>query len=281
MSALRDKLLLKVLLREYLEELMTQSPTSDAYEKDVLSAIKDAGAQGNIKRVTGSNKVMPDADIKINGLIYQVEVKMDDHAQMGGGSVGWSPDRGFFPTGTGDVEDIVDRLNIDKKLGDDIVAFIELVNDKLGGKQTVSGFPLTVPKTTWVALVKADLVKPLNRTFEYDVSFIFNHYAKKGTNYIQIGGKGLFYMADNPGNLPVPQLSGHMQLEFRPGPAGSKLNAAGEKRKQVSLRVQARLKVSAVSPYTLDQPDSVKELIDVVKPRELSLVNKQAQKQDI
>ena len=259
-------------VRERQHWILFESPASDAYESDVLKSIAVAGAQGNIKSVTGSNKVLPDADIKINDIIYQVEVKMDDHAQMGGGSVGWSPDTGFFPTGTGDVEDIVTQLNHDKLLGEDISAFVELVNDELAGKETVAGFPMTIPKVTYVSLVKAGMVKPLNRTFEYDVGFIFNHYLQKGTNYMQIGGKGLFYMAANTAKLPIPQLTGRMQLEFRPGPAGSKLNAAGERRKQVSLRVQARLKVNARSPYTLDNPTSVKSLIDIVKPRELELV---------
>jgi hypothetical protein len=254
------------------EQALTQSPASNAYEKNVLKSIETAGAQGNIKSIAGSNKHMADADIKINDVIYLVEVKMDSHAQMGGGSVGWSPDVGFFPTGTGDVDDIVTRLNHDKLLNDDIGAFIDLVNDELMGKETVTGFPMTIPKSTYVSLVKADMVKPLNRTFEYDIGFVFNHYAQKGTNYIQVGSKGLFFMAANPARLPVPLLTGRMQLEFRPGPAGSKLNATGERRKQVSLRVQARLKIDNVSPYTLDDAASVEQLIDAVKPRELELV---------
>ena len=47
------------------------------------------------------------------------------------------------------------------------------------------------------------------------LSSLFNYYAAKNTYYIQIGGYGMYYMAGNPGNLPVPKFNGSMKLRIR------------------------------------------------------------------
>ena len=45
-------------------------------------------------------------------------------------------------------------------------------------------------------------------------------YGAKDIYYIQIGGKGLYYMAENPANLPVPQFTGEINVEMRPRASG-------------------------------------------------------------
>ena len=47
------------------------------------------------------------------------------------------------------------------------------------------------------------------------LSSLFNYYAAKNTYYMQIGGYGMYYMAGNPGNLPVPKFNGSMKLRIR------------------------------------------------------------------
>jgi hypothetical protein len=51
----------------------------------------------------------------------------------------------------------------------------------------------------------------------------------------------------------VPRLEGKVQLEVRLARAGGKPTAG--------LRVQARLLASNASPYTLDDPESVKTML--------------------
>ena len=101
------------------------------------------------------------------------------------------------------------------------------------------------------------MLLPINKTLEGDMDVISNHYARKQTHYIQIGGAGFFRLGEaNPANLPLPILNGKVQLEVRIAKGGPP--AAG-------LRVQARLLTKSTSPYTLDDPESVKAMLDVTK----------------
>jgi len=111
-----------------------------------------------------------------------------------------------------------------------------------------------------------------------DTSFILQHYGKKGIDYIQIGGKGLYYLSSNPANLPVPQLANvGLVVELRPGKGGTVKNKKTGRYKKfpsdtgqghffkasAPLRISARLdgKSLAESPYTLDDPDSIVEMM--------------------
>ena len=69
---------------------------------------------------------------------------------------------------------------------------------------------------------------------------------------MQIGGAGLFYLDQNPANLPVPKLDGQIEIELRAGRSGSTLNASGVRRVSGLLRAQARLKFKGKSPVSLD-----------------------------
>jgi len=124
--------------------------------------------------------------------------------------------------------------------------------------------PATVEVGKWVAAKKNGLLKPLNVKIKRSTQFIINHYKKKGVNYIQIGGAGLFYLADNPANLPVPRLDGEINIELRPGRSGSKMRKDGTKVAGVGLRVQGRLQFDGTSPYTLDDPESIRDMLDSI-----------------
>ena len=127
-----------------------------------------------------------------------------------------------------------------------------------------NGFPLATTKETWSKLQKEGYLIPLNTKIKRDASFIHEHYSKKNVNYIQIGGSGFFYLKDNPLNLPIPQLTGEIDIEFRPGRSGAKYK---EYRNEtygfvgVGLRIQGRLKFKDKSPYTLDDPESIQSML--------------------
>lgn len=256
------------LLKEVVK-LMVEGSGGASYEESVLAAIASCGASGKIVTVTGSDATLPDADITINGKIYNVEVKMNGNAQMGGGSVGWNQSEGFFATGKDhvkeEVQPIADMMNSEEgapvvKAIKRFIKFLNANNEGIGKK--ITGFPMSgFLVSAWDEAVAQGLLVPLNVKIEDDIEFVFRHYAKKNVHYIQIGGKGLFYMSSNPANLPVPQLSGRNILEFRASRSGSggKPTGAGG-----AFRVQARLKIDNTSPYTLDDPDSIAELLNVV-----------------
>tara|TARA_R110002124_G_scaffold111387_3_gene265164 strand:+ start:5205 stop:6728 length:1524 start_codon:yes stop_codon:yes gene_type:complete len=130
-----------------------------------------------------------------------------------------------------------------------------------------------------------------------DTSFILQHYKSKEVDYIQIGGKGLYYLSSNPANLPIPQLGNTgLVIEMRPGKSGSKKRIdpeTGEKvrvrtpsdtgegdfiKASAPFRTSARLDGAglAQSPYTLDDPESIAAMME---ERERNL-NKQQPQED-
>ena len=99
---------------------------------------------------------------------------------------------------------------------------------------------------------------------QQDAEFICEHYRKKGINYIQIGGAGLFHMGENPANLPIPKLEGAINLEVRAGRSGSRKGKDGIERVSGGLRVQGRLQFDGKSNYTLESVESIKEMMKEV-----------------
>ena len=101
----------------------------------------------------------------------------------------------------------------------------------------------------------------INTKVSHDVSYIAEHYAKKNVHYIQIGNSGVFYLKDNPADLPVPKLEGKIRIEIRSGRSGSKKRKDGVCVVGGGIRIQARLMTKNVSPYTFDDPESIGEMI--------------------
>ncbi len=62
------------------------------YEEMVIAALRQAGVVGNITSGAGASAAAADADIKIGGKVYNIEVKMDGKAQMGGTSLRYFPE---------------------------------------------------------------------------------------------------------------------------------------------------------------------------------------------
>ena len=71
----------------------------------------------------------------------------------------------------------------------------------------------------------------------------------------------MFYLSENPANLPIPKLEGQIDIEIRAGRSGSKKNASGVAVVSGLLRAQGRLRFQGQSPYTLDDPESVRAMI--------------------
>jgi len=70
-------------------------------------------------------------------------------------------------------------------------------------------------------MVREDYRRFKDKFLSVPLSSLFNYYAAKGTYYIQIGGYGMYYMASNPANLPVPRFNGAMRLRIRLKRGGS------------------------------------------------------------
>lgn len=251
------------LLLEYITSILTEDATAPScrYEALVIKSLKSAGIAGHLRRAACSNSLRPDADVRINGELHYVEVKSNSRAQMGGGSVGYSlVDKEFFPAGinrelsetlAGFLNDINDS-SLHKGIKN-LLTFLSRQSTKDFDRIPMSGFDAT----TWKQAVDNGLLLTINRTLEGSIHTIAAHYAKKNTFYVQIGGSGFFRLSEeNPANLPVPILNGKVSIELRVAKSGDQ----GESSK-AGLRAQARLVAKNSSPYSLDDPDSIKKML--------------------
>lgn len=222
-----------------------------AYEAEVIAALQAAGIAGDITEGAGASAADADADMVINGQRYLVEVKADRHAQMGGTSVRYTADGFEAVKDLGEAEDAVLQALESRR-----AALAELA-----AALNVDGFPARVTKAAWTEARQQGLLKPVNAVVRQTAEFISHHYASKGVHYIQIGGLGLFYMGENPADLPVPPLEGLVHVEIRAARSGAKPNAQGVPVAAGSLRVQGRLQFDGLSPYTLDDPESIRAML--------------------
>jgi len=239
---------------------MSSNQQGFKYEQLVLNTIREAGIAGNITEAAGASNAVGDADFKINGKAHLIEVKLNKNAQMGGTSVSYlynGEELEIINVVEPEVTDLIYEAvkNQSKKL-DALLRFFACKWDP-----TISSFPLRVPKTIWTQAQNDGLL--VNSKIQTDVNkFLAKFYRNKGVDYIQIGKCGLFHLGRNPAKLPVPKLKGTVNLEIRTARSGSKMSKSlGCKVATGAIRVQARLKTKNISPYTLDDADSIKTMI--------------------
>jgi len=250
---------MKTILNNWKGYVKEMSQRGFDYEEEIISILNSVGMAGNIKSGAGASAAAADADININGEIYKIEVKLNNKAQMGGTSIRYYPmaddvNQKFSIVSTAVDEDTVEL--IEQALGDKVDDLNNLLSF-LGAKH----FPLKVEVDRWLEARQAGLLRPLNVKIKRTSKFIVDHYSKKGIDYIQIGGSGLFYLKNNPANLPIPQLEGEINVEIRPGRSGSKTRKDGVKIAAAGIRVQARLQFDGKSPYSLDNPEQIRQMI--------------------
>lgn len=245
---------------------MSNNENGFAYENQVIKCLQEAKISGNIAEAAGSSSVGVDADMLLGNALYNLEIKLNTNAQMGGTSV-------KFDLGTRDLT-FCSPLKPELEQAVRIVA--EQHKDRLANllyylsgfeAEEFDTFPLTCNKETWESAKENKLL--VNSKIPFDAEFIWEHYAKKNTDYIQIGGSGLFYLKNNPANLPIPQLMGELIVEMRTGRSGSKSHKSGKRRVGAGIRLQGRLKTKNVSPYSLDDPESIQKLLGFLATEKL------------
>lgn len=214
-----------------------------------------------------------DMSLKIRGQRYGFEIKYDGRAPMGRpGSFKYDGHTfrlsGEEKIATEDSMDdatkelMLDAVRTKKEQVDDFVRFIRFF-PPTDYHKAITGLPIMCTVEAWETAVEKGLLKNLNLTVVRDTKIITDHYAKKGTYYIQIGKSGLFYMQKNPLNLPIPQLVGKVDVEIRMKRRGA------EERKTLGIRItrgsfdaSARLHISsrATSLFSLDKEEDVIQL---------------------
>jgi hypothetical protein len=237
------------------------------YERKIISELMQAKAAGNIRKPGGSRKSAPDADINVFGKIFNVEIKLNPEAQMGGSSVHYVKETGNFSFATkfdADTQELL-KKTIEKKKEelDKLLEFLSKQEPTNINERAIK-FPFTCTKEAWIAARENGLL--INTEVSVPIDFVANHYAKKNVYYIQIGGAGLFWLKENPANLPVPRLQGNMVVEIRSARSGTrKLIESGSSVVSLGLRAQGRLKTLRLSPYSLDNSNSIKLMLEAIR----------------
>jgi hypothetical protein len=123
--------------------------------------------------------------------------------------------------------------------------------------------PIICTMDTWVKAKKEKLL--FNTRIPFNTDFITTFYKKKNVYYVQIGGAGLFYLHENPANLPIPQLKGKIDIEIRTGRSGARYKVLENTIISGGLRVQSRLKTKNKSPHTIDTIKGVQKLLEAIE----------------
>ena len=108
------------------------------------------------------------------------------------------------------------------------------------------------------------LQKAITQIAEFDITPVREIYENKvpPTSYIQLQNSGLFFMGKNPLGLPLPELTGNVDLTLRVNKGKSSVNKDGVMMTTVNLRVlPSKLRNIPKSDYTLDSASSVSSLM--------------------
>lgn len=258
-------------------EVKQQAKLSCAYEANVLKAIKVAGIQGKIKKPACFDSNKTDADFNLNGSVYPLEIKYDFHAFLYAGGLRYDRDTGNFSPSNKGKDEVDQEKNemfqfviqnfseVDslKPKFNKIIDYIESHMPKASNarKKITKGFPVQVTDPIWNKIMASGegviSVKPV---FEDISSFAHYFTTSKGIDYIQIGGHGLFYLENNPANLPIPKLEGKMKLEFKWKTGGLKKDRKIPTR-TAGIEIIGRFHDINHSPYTMDEPSSINEML--------------------
>jgi len=275
-------------LDESLDE-MAASIGGIEYERsvvDVLKRVIPKIKKGDVRFIdvscgtAGFCRYGIDLELDVAGNDFNIELKQNTKAQMGGTSVRYDPqsDRAEIVNTESIAEEFKPFfVSAVKSKKENVTKFIDFIKQQepleLHSKIPYR-FPLSsITKEAWNAAVSQGYLKTLNEKVRFkDSSIVSNAYNKKNVYYIQIGGAGLFYLNKNPYNLPIPQFEGEIDIEFRLGPSGSKpkvINGETYRVLAAAYRAQGRLVTKIKSNLSLDNEEQAIEiLLQIIKHRQ-------------
>lgn len=259
------------------------------YENKVVKSMLQADVPGlDVGEATvgfGSHGA-GDIEATWQGAPFIVEVKMSIADQMGSGILTYDRASGeikpsqkmLSASEPDDLSVILDAANtVTAALDNYLDALANIEPKQAHAAQARKGTSFVATKDALEHLKQQGLMKPINKYVDIPSSFIAKKYNSKGTNYIQIGGKGLYYLGSNPLKLPIPEFTGDARIEIRFKQAGDSSGSVTKsfnkalgnqaepmEARRVDLMAAGRFRGDiAPSPYTLDDPASVRALLGV------------------
>lgn len=243
-----------------------------AYEGKVRTAVSTALKKMKVARsdlylkpdeAGGFDSTVVDMYLSLKGKEVPIEIKMDKNAQMGGSSLKFDGRKWTLAEkGLKNIDPDTQQLLIaaaEDKVGEykKLMTHLKTYEPK-ALHRNITQIPFRCTKPAWEKAVAAGKLKPTNTTVKFNTRFIHDWYAGKGCYYIQIGKLGLFYLKKNPLNLPIPQLSGEIEIYLRLVRGGASMLKTGEFKGEnvstVNLRAQGKLKLKGRSNLSLDNP---------------------------
>lgn len=248
------------------------------YEKTVVSSVKHAisNFSDQIKFLkldcgsAGFCRFSVDLEMIVGQHPFNVEIKQNTKAQMGGTSVRYKDDKAEL-VDVDRIDEVARGLIISavQTKGTDIHKFFEFIskqdpveiNRQVNEKRSI---PFVCTRNAWDAAKSSGLLKSLNAVVNFDnVDAITRGYNKKGVFYIQIGGAGLFYMNKNPLDLPIPQFEGSCQIRLRVARGETRTLKNGANVVTGQYRAIANLLTKVSSSYSLDNPQQAEEVFQI------------------
>ena len=212
------------------------------YETKIHKALKAEDLVPAGFTPAGSDANAPDAMFLYGGKDNKLEIKLDLKADYGQGSLSYdfkTKKWGLGGAKTASAQEMRDLLNA--------VGILKFVKQKWGDK----GAPNKgqIPSKSFTDdMVKSDYARFKDAFLPINTRALWDYYATKKTYYIQVVGYGLYYMKENPANLPVPQFNPKLRIRIRVKRGGSR--PIDNYRFTTALQVVTKPKKS---PYDLDK----------------------------
>ena len=183
------------------------------YEGRVFNKLKSKNLVPAGVTPAGPDASKPDAVFLFNKQKYNLEVKLDLATDYGQGTLDYK--NGAWELGGANTKEAIEMRKILTTVG-----AVKFANTSWGyqgapNKGTIENKDITEE------MVREDYRRFTDKFLSVPLSSLYNYYAAKDTYYIQIGGYGMYYMAANPGNLPVPKFNGALRLRIRLKRGGS------------------------------------------------------------
>ena len=228
-------------------------------EQNVILSLLDASKKSKLikvlsKKPAGSNSKGFDVEFEVGGQKINVEVKASD-AQ--------------YSSMTANFD-----LNLQEFTLSQQTKFNDLINKELESvKKNISEYAKEAGSKVWPAKISKEkynelgssgknIQKNISKTFEVPYELINELYNKKGINYINIAGKGLYYLGKDIYNLGVPKFNPNASATIRVARTATK---KGDVTTTTRIFPKIDYKSLEKSPYNLNDTQSVINLFENTK----------------
>lgn len=184
-----------------------------AYEQSIYSKLNSKKLVPSGFRPAGSDASAPDAKFIYKGKPYNLELKLDLKADYGQGSLDYV--NGQWMLGGAKTKSAQEMRSLLRSVG------IENFANKKWGPKGAPNKGTKDPKTITKEDVASDYRRFKDEFLAIGSSALHSYYASKNTYYIQIGGYGMYYMAQNPAQLDIPQFNPNLRIRIRLKRGGS------------------------------------------------------------